>query len=176
MAFQDPQHPTIDEINKHLDWYNTSIKLLADAKANLAAAQQLSDQIWNDLWSSEWTKQGDLRRPRADGPATFTLKPVGMKVHVFGPNLRAEVGMFHVHAVDCADCKNYGPGRKFGGDTYGEISNASKANTETVLEAFSRKDCTTFVYPEGDFDYDYDLEGGGYEGDLKFFPCVGGLK
>lgn len=41
-------------------------------------------------------------------------------VTIFGPNLNDDrKGTFHVHAQDCADCRKYGPGTKFGGDDHG---------------------------------------------------------
>lgn len=39
-----------------------------------------------------------------------------IRVRIFGPNLRSAGPQYHVHAEGCADCRHYGPGRRFGGD------------------------------------------------------------
>jgi hypothetical protein len=48
-----------------------------------------------------------------------------MKVAICGPNLNDQTkGQFHVHAAGCADLKNYGPGKKMGGQDQGWVIDA----------------------------------------------------
>lgn len=85
-----------------------------------------------------------------------------MKVTIFGPNLNDQSkGTFHVHAADCADCRHYGPGRKYGGET------------GWTIEVGSQFDVVTDVYPPEDFNYDASAdEFDGYANDFHYAPCV----
>ena len=86
-----------------------------------------------------------------------------IKVAVLGPNLRVNDETFHVHARGCSDIKkNYGPGKKIGGEDLGWI-----------IDVGSRQDIVEAIYCEhmeenGDTGPDdwklYD--------DLRVFPCV----
>lgn len=82
-------------------------------------------------------------------------------VQIFGPNLNTAgqaKGQMHVHADGCGDCKHYGPGTKFGGEGGWKI------------EAATRKDVVTEIYPPEDFDYD-EADWSQYD-DLFVAPCV----
>ena len=96
---------------------------------------------------------------RADGT-------VATRVTVFGPNLSGAAqrkGTFHVHASDCADCKLYGPGKRYRGDDNG-----------FVVLATSVHDIVADVYPPEQFDYsgpdDESYEQ--YVSDFFVAPCV----
>lgn len=87
-----------------------------------------------------------------------------IRVTIFGPNLNSSAqrkGQFHVHAVDCADCAHYGPGRKFGGDD----------RDGWQIKAASRKDVGMEIYAdmvgEGSMTED-DCD----DPDIYIAPCV----
>ncbi len=86
-----------------------------------------------------------------------------MKVKIFGPNLSGAAqrkGDFHVHAADCADCKFYGPGRKYGGDS-----------KPTAMEAETEKAVVLSIYPPDDFEYD-EKDWTGFAAGVWFAPCA----
>lgn len=95
-----------------------------------------------------------------------------MRVTICGPNLRYQSkGQFHVHAADCADLGNYGPGRKQGGDDKG-----------WTVEATSRFDVADDVYCDNASDYGYEPFTDEYEdfiksclSDFHFAPCCADL-
>lgn len=56
-----------------------------------------------------------------------------MKIVICGPNLNTIREAFHVHAEGCADLRNYGRGKKMGGDDQGwtiEVESAEVASFE----------------------------------------------
>jgi hypothetical protein len=93
---------------------------------------------------------------------TTTTGGTNMLVTIFGPNLSSQAqqkGDMHVHAADCADCKHYGPGRKFGGEDKG-----------WTIDATSCKSIVLDIYPPDEFDYDEE-NWGDYD-DLYTAPCI----
>jgi hypothetical protein len=93
------------------------------------------------------------------------------RIVIFGPNLSGagqRKGTLHVHAAECADCRLYGPGRKYGGDDYGGAIGETWS-----FEAATRRDVVMDVYPPEDFDYDPTTEEiRSYSDDIYFAPCV----
>lgn len=93
------------------------------------------------------------------------------KIVVCGSNLRARDATFHVHAPGCKDLRNYGPGRKMGGDDGGwEI--------EVESDDFAYE-ASRAVYEDhiSDYGYEYDSpEAVEYwrnaSSEFKVFPCV----
>lgn len=88
-----------------------------------------------------------------------------MRIEMFGPNLRDQSkGQFHVHAAGCADCRHYGSGRKFGGETW------------PTMDVESRWECALDVYSDHmDEDPDYADNQGYWLADFWFAPCVSKL-
>ena len=87
-------------------------------------------------------------------------------VVVFGPNLSGAAqrkAHLHAHVVGCADCKHFGPGRKFGGDMTEADEFKMEAATldEIVHEVFS-----DFI----DHNDREPLES--YRSEIYFAPCV----
>lgn len=87
-----------------------------------------------------------------------------VNVMVFGPNLRDQSkGAFHVHAVDCADRKHYGPtGKKFGGEE------------GLIISVNTRKDVAADIYA------DQIAEAPAYKAshylkEFFFAPCIAGV-
>lgn len=83
------------------------------------------------------------------------------RVTIYGPNLNRAAqakGEMHVHAEGCADGSHYGPGRKYGGDG------------GWTIEATTRKDVVSAIYPPEDFGYD-EADWRDYD-DLYVAPCV----
>jgi hypothetical protein len=123
-------------------------------------SEQLDEEIRNGAKALEaagcW-----LRRQHAKGkllPAPEA--PAKMRVTVFGPNLYDQSkGQFHAHAADCGDCKHYGHGRKFGGES------------GWTIEAASKDDVVGEVYDDMIYANDREpLED--YRSEIHFAPCV----
>lgn len=89
--------------------------------------------------------------------------PASTTVVVFGPNLSREgetKGYFHAHAAGCADCKHYGPGRKFGGD-----------RGDWQFDAVSEQEIVEEI--NADFiDENEDATWLDYRGDVYIAPCL----
>ena len=87
-----------------------------------------------------------------------------MRVTILGPNLTAAAqrrGDMHVHAAGCADIRQYGRGRRYGGEDRG-----------WTIEADSRRAVIEAIYPPDEFDYDPETELDGFASDVYFAPCV----
>lgn len=83
-----------------------------------------------------------------------------VSVTIYGPNLTAaaqRLGELHVHRADCADGRQYGPGRRYGGDDHG-----------WTVEVASRMDAVLDVYPDGEHE-------GADVSWLHFAPCLADL-
>lgn len=90
-----------------------------------------------------------------------------MIVRVVGPNLNDQTrGTFHVHADGCADLKKYGPGRRFGGDEYGE--------RETPLDVDTALEVVEEIYAD-QLDENPDVTAADWLDDFYFAPCVKSL-
>jgi hypothetical protein len=89
--------------------------------------------------------------------------PASTTVVVFGPNLSREgeaKGYMHAHAAGCADCKHYGPGRKFGGE-----------RDDWQFEARSEQEIVEEI--NADFiDENEDSTWLDYRGDVYIAPCL----
>jgi len=92
-----------------------------------------------------------------------------MEVVIFGPNLRDQSkGTFHVHAKGCAHAKHYGPGKRFGGDDFGDY----------VFEADTTEDVVEDIYGDQLNETPGDRAEliNDWHSDFYFAPCVKGLK
>ena len=89
-----------------------------------------------------------------------------MNVRVCGPNLNDQSkGSFHVHRDGCRDLDHYGPGRRFGGDMYGQ--DEMLINDATVMKVV----CD--VYADQLEESGDDPES--YVNDFWFAPCCSQL-
>jgi hypothetical protein len=102
-----------------------------------------------------------------EAPVAVTVKTDVVKVAIFGPNLSSlaqSKGNFHVHAAGCADCKHYGPRKKFGGDDNGDAA---------VMEVTSKWDAVDSIYGPSAGDFSGTVEEN--MGDFYFAPCLDNL-
>ena len=88
----------------------------------------------------------------------------------FGPNLALgdSKGSHHVHAAGCEDCRHYGPGKRYGGESSGWSANFA-TQLEVVSEIYGE------IIDEGiDQGYHDTYEDGvaHYRGEVWFAPCT----
>jgi hypothetical protein len=81
----------------------------------------------------------------------------GIKVAIWGPNLRTTGEAMHVHKPGCKDT------------TRGIYR---FAEPPWVIEVGSIRDIVEDIYPPDDFGYDANTEWSDYFTDIKVFPCV----
>lgn len=82
---------------------------------------------------------------------------------VIGPNLNDQsTGEFHVHAAGCQDLRNYGFGKRLGGDI---------SDVKHPVDLDTLQDMVLYVYDNGIMEESPDTPWQAYLSEFHVFPC-----